>query len=203
MKKYLLLLFVALAYNISQAQLVSFGLQAGLNYNYAKISKLSGLQADEAALGYYGGLFLRVQVPIVGFYAQIDPAFTMLKENVEDIYFEKETTVLSSFRFDLPLLFGVKIAAVRFYFGPMISVNLNNNIDWEDASVYAEDMTAWGVQIGIGLDLGAVVLDLKYEDFVSHQLSISGYRNGDFKNKGRQLKVGLGYKLFYNRSKNR
>jgi len=195
MKKYLLLLFAVFVYNISTAQLVSFGLQGGLNYNYARISDLPGLQADGAALGYHGGLFLRVKIPIIGFYAQVEPTYTKLNANIEDIEFNQETTMLSSDRFDMPLLVGIKITVVRFYLGPMISVNLNNNIDWNDASVDVVDKTSWGAQFGMGLELGPVMLDVKYEAFVSHELSITNYREGTFANKGGQIILGLGYKF--------
>ena len=195
MKKILLIAVMFIAYNTSNAQ-ISYGIKGGLNYNYANIDGIKDFAVDNK-VGYNIGGFLRVKIPLLGFYVQGEPTYTRLNAEVTDKNGKLGTTNLGSNRFDLPVLAGFKFALFRFYAGPVMSWNLGSSVDWESVDVVVKDKTSIGGQVGVGVELGRLMVDLRYEGGISHELeAVMGDKPPtQFDNRGSQLILGVALKL--------
>ena len=193
MKKILLIAVLFIAYNTSNAQ-ISYGIKGGLNYNYASIDGIDDLAVNNK-VGYNVGGFLRVKIPLLGLYVQGEPTYTRLNAEIEDRSGNKGTTNLGSNRFDLPVLAGIKLAIFRVYAGPVMSWNLGSSVGWDDYEVVVNDAMSVGGQVGVGVELGKLMLDVRYEGGISHELSVAGVDNSNFDNRGSQIILGLAFKF--------
>ncbi len=193
MKKIILLAIMFVAYNVADAQ-ISFGIKGGLNYNYASISGVDDLAVDNK-VGYNVGGFLRVKIPILGLYVQGEPTYTRLNAEITDRTGNNGTTNLGSNRFDLPVLAGIKLAIFRIYVGPVMSWNLGSSVDWQDVDIVVNDAMSVGGQIGAGVEFGKLMLDVRYETGISHELAVAGIDNSSFDSRGSQLILGLAFKF--------
>ena len=193
MKKVLLIAILFIAYNNVDAQ-ISYGIKGGLNYNYASISGVSDLSVDNK-VGYNFGGFLRVKIPILGIYVQGEPTYTRLNSELTDRKGNLGTTNLGSNRFDLPVLAGFKLAIFRVYAGPVMSWNLGSSVDWKDYEVVVDEAMSVGGQVGVGIELGRIMIDVRYEAGISHELSVAGISNSNFDHRGSQLILGLALKF--------
>jgi Outer membrane protein beta-barrel domain len=97
-----------------------------------------------------------------------------------------QTVQITSTSFDVPVLIGLKGGPLRIMAGPMVSFQVANNQPFRDAlNQYTAGTLndAWakayyGYQIGGGLDLGRLGIDVRYEgslsDVVSADLGTTG-----------------------------
>jgi len=193
MKKILLIAVMFIAYNTSNAQ-ISYGIKGGLNYNYANVDNVSDFAVNNK-VGYNIGGFLRVKIPLLGIYVQGEPTYTRLNSEVTDRDGNHAST-LGSNRFDLPVLAGFKFALFRIYAGPVMSWNLGSSVGWDNYKVVVKDKTSIGGQVGVGVELGRLMVDLRYEGGISHELEMVGLDKSDqFDNRGSQLILGVALKL--------
>ncbi|MCK5781746.1 MAG: outer membrane beta-barrel protein [Flavobacteriales bacterium] len=191
MKKILLIAIMFVSYNVANAQ-IAYGIKAGLNYNMADVSTKIEDYSPENKAGFNVGAFLRVKIPIIGLYAQVEPTYTKLNTGLKS---GSESTTLSTNRFDLPVLAGIKmLGLVRLYAGPVFSWNLGSDIDLEDYKVVIDDKSSVGGQVGVGVELWKILLDVRYEFGVGHDMSIKGLAE-DFTNQGSQVILGVAYKF--------
>ena len=192
MKKILLIAIMFIAYNSANAQ-ISYGIKGGLNYNYANIESVKDLAVNNK-VGWNVGGFLRVKIPILGLYVQGEPTYTKMNAEVE---IDGETTNLGSNRFDLPVLAGFKLAIFRIYAGPVMSWNLGTEVDISDVEIIVNEKMSVGGQVGAGVELGPIMVDVRYEAGIKHALETAGVDTGDFNfdNRGSQLILGLAYKF--------
>jgi len=148
--------------------------------------------------GFNVGAFLRVKIPIVGLYVQAEPTYTKLNVELTDPTGGSGTSNLGTNRFDLPVLLGWKMLGIlRVYGGPVASWNLGSDVDWDDVDIVTEDNMSIGGQFGVGVELGPIMLDARYEGGVSHALKATGTSGGDidFDNRGSQIILGIAYKF--------
>ncbi len=197
MKKILLIAVLFIAYNTSNAQ-IAYGIKGGLNYNYASID-FNNINVDAITndkVGFNIGGFLRIKIPLLGIYVQGEPTYTRLNAEITDRNGGSATN-LGSNRFDLPVLAGFKLAIFRIYAGPVMSWNLGSEVDKDDYKVVVEEPMSIGGQIGVGVELGKIMVDLRYEGGISHELKTAGVDTGDytFDNRGSQIILGLALKL--------
>ncbi len=195
MKKILLIAIIFVAYNTSNAQ-ISYGIKGGLNYNYASIDfdNIDPSAVINSKAGYNLGGFLRVKIPILGLYVQGEPTYTRLNAEITDKD-GNDATNLGSNRFDLPVLAGFKLAIFRIYAGPVMSWNLGSSVDKDDVEVVVNDAMSVGGQIGAGVELGRIMVDLRYEGAIKHEMSIAGQDDSSFDNRGSQIILGLAFKF--------
>jgi len=193
MKKVLLIAVMFIAYNVADAQ-ISYGIKGGLNYNYASISGIEDLAVNNK-VGYNIGGFLRVKIPLLGLYVQGEPTYTRMNAEIEDRNGAMGTTTLGSNRFDLPVLAGIKLAIFRLYAGPVMSWNLGSSVGWDDYDVVVNDAMSVGGQVGVGVELGKIMIDVRYEGGISHELELAGIDNSSFDNRGSQIILGLALKF--------
>jgi hypothetical protein len=190
MKKILFVLAIVFATTYaSQAQIIpsfAFGIKGGMNLT--SISK-TGTFATGNQAGYLGGVWARFGA--LGFNFQPEAYVTGKNVTVDGIN-QKFTSV------DVPLLFGGKIGAfgfgASFYTGPLVSFAINKDQNYGSAASsishldYKNQNYAW--QLGTGIDIRSLSVDLRYEAGLSKQ----NYGTGS--TKINLFNLSLAYKLF-------
>lgn len=122
-------------------------------------------------------------------------------QNVSDMVKVKLTTI------DVPILVGLKLGPIRVNAGPMASFLVGNNQtlgqalqQYTTGSVSdAFKKAYYGYQLGGGLDLGSVSLDVRYEGSWSDVSSISLQsvaQNTQFNQRNNLWQVTVGWKIF-------
>ncbi len=127
--------------------------------------------------GYLAGLWMRVGA--LGFNFQ--PEIYATSKNIDISQNDGETRQKFT-SIDVPLLIGGKIGAFgfggRFYTGPVISIAVNKQTSFVDATNvagslnYQDQNFAW--QFGAGIDIKKISIDLRYEAGITKQ----SYGNG-------------------------
>lgn len=153
----------------------------------------------EGIQGYQAGAFLRLGI----FKTYIQPeAYYNFKSTTFDINDNTpggSTSVSGKFKFnniDVPLLIGrkiidAKVFNLRAYAGPMVSFllkdeNSNKNYNPEN---YDFNNKIWGGQAGIGVDVGNLTFDIRYQSKLS---KISSFISGPESS----IHLSAGIKLF-------
>jgi hypothetical protein len=165
---FLTVVFFALVISSASAQ-INLGVKAGLNYSI--LTAKQGQFDEKGVLGYQGGIWMRIGKSIyfqpeayVGT-KSTDIKFTQTGTTIKQDGQVKFTTL------DVPLLIGKQLGVekLNFHFvaGPSFQFNLqeNNTVfnQATDPSFYNyRDMVA-NLQVGGGVDLGNVSIDLRYE----------------------------------------
>jgi hypothetical protein len=190
MKKIIFILSICLitAYS-SSAQVIpsfQFGIKGGMNLT--SLSKSGTFNTSNQA-GYLGGVWMRFGA--LGFNFQPEVYATSKNVTVEGI--KAKFTSL-----DVPLLVGGKVGAfgfgARFYTGPVVSFAINKDQNYSNATSnilklnYNDQNYAW--QIGTGIDIRSLSVDLRYEAGLSKQ----SYGTGS--TKINLFNLSLAYKLF-------
>lgn len=109
--------------------------------------------------------------------------------------------------FDVPVLLGIKGGPIRVVAGPIASFRINNNQGFSDALKQYTTGTlndAWakayyGYQIGVGLDLGSLGIDVRREGSISDVAAIDLGPAGNaqaFNQKLKSWQITLALKLF-------
>lgn len=138
-------------------------------------------------------LFLQPEV----MYTTREGQFDVIRNGV------KENVTIKTTSFDVPVLLGLKGGPLRFMIGPVASFRIDNNAGLSDALKQYTTGTlndAWskayyGYQIGGGLDLGSIGLDVRHEGSLSDvaQVKTDG---GSFSQRAKAWQITLAYKIF-------
>lgn len=189
-------LFIALSIT-TYAQLPSFnlGVKGGINLASLKSDNFFG---EENRLGYQFGLWARLGG--AGFYVQPE-AYLAGKGGNFNVEQDNGTEASGKVRFttlDVPVLIGNKIGFnklnVRFMAGPIISFILDDSFKGNAQQIGDIDNyknQTWGAQIGAGVDVGSLTVDLRYEAGLSN---VS--KSGQYDQKQNLWHLSLGYKIF-------
>lgn len=169
-----------------------FGLKGGLNLS--KFSTENTFSSDNRA-GYYAGVWARLGAAGIHF----QPELYLSGKNTTLESGSGQENDVNFTSLDLPLLLGTKIGAagigVRFNTGPVISFILNEEQKFGQAasSAFNGDFKgqAFAWQLGTGLDIRSLSVDLRYEMGLS-KLNNAGYPD----TKLNMFTLGIGYKLF-------
>lgn len=198
-------------------QFFSLGLKAGTN--------LSQLRGNDLALnsgtafqfsdnsnrswGFVGGLFMRFGRT---FYFQ--PEFLVSQKRGEFNLYEDGVTNEEGkvdVRFsnlDVPLLFGFKIGnTLRINAGPLVTFRLGEEGRLTNAGgqtpttdpVLLSDNAVFGYQMGLGLDLGRLNLDVRYEGNLTEAFRIetgTAAKQAQFDRKTNLWQATLGFAIF-------
>ncbi len=190
MKKLMLTLTICFAtVYLSSAQLLpsfQFGLKGGVNLT--SLSKSGTFNSSNQA-GYLGGIWMRFGA--LGFNFQPEAYITS-----KDITVDGSQAKFTSL--DVPLLIGGKVGAfglgARFYTGPVVSFAINKDQTFGTAASnivklnYKDQNYAW--QVGAGVDVRKISVDLRYEAGLSKQ------DYGSNSTRINLFNLSLGYKLF-------
>jgi hypothetical protein len=182
MKKLIIVLAVSLfAVQTSNAQMFKWGIKAGLGINKLSISDLTGIQdgsdvydlvTNDNVMGYHIGFQTRVDLAVI--FIQPELYFNDGGAKIEEFKNDGlEATYNVNFqRIDLPLLVGAKLGPARLNLGPVGSYVVKESISGDidnldpDYTVFSQSMT-WGYQVGLGVDLSKISLDVRYEGSLS------------------------------------
>jgi hypothetical protein len=157
MKKTLLMVAFAAFTAVSFAQVDSkFGVKAGLNYNangdYFESAGEAARNPDRN-VGYHIGFFGQVGSRI---YLRPEIVYTSTKSDYDNEDFKMQ-------KLDLPLLLGAKvIGPLHVFAGPAFQYILDTEYDGITINDVRNDFTV-GLNIGAGVNLGMLGIDLRYE----------------------------------------
>ncbi len=166
MKKTLLVAVLALIGSAAIAQSGSgFGIKAGLNYN--KNGDLIGSVGDsgqditegaEGKAGYHVGFWGKLDFPKI--YLRPELVYTKTKSSY-DVDGNSQDYDVS--KLDLPVLLGFKIVGpLHLFAGPAFQYTLKNDLESVEIEDVENDFTV-GLNAGVGVNLGKVGLDVRYE----------------------------------------
>ena len=139
-----------------------FGIKGGLNFG--STGELSGIfdrpiDADNK-VGYHLGAFGHVE--FLGLFLQPEVVYTRLNSE----YKRSGTSAdYNLSKLDIPVLLGLDILGpINIKAGPSFQVVLNNELDGAGVDIEEPENTfTVGYQLGVGVTLGQLGLDLRYE----------------------------------------
>ncbi|RYF98506.1 MAG: PorT family protein [Chitinophagaceae bacterium] len=169
------------------------GIKGGVNL--AKFKTTNTFDSDNKG-GYFGGIWARVGG--AGIFLQPELYLSGKNSNLVTVSGQANSVKFTSL--DLPVLVGTKIGAagfgLRLNTGPVFTFMLNEDQKFDSAASSAfkgefKDATlAW--QVGLGVDLGKLNIDGRYEYGLSEINSAAGYPT----TKLNLFTLGVGFKIF-------
>jgi hypothetical protein len=198
-KKLTVALMLFFAIGTLSAQEFSIGPKVGLSQGNVKVNG-DGFSKGNSKMGYHVGLFARLGGNFI--YLQPEVLYTntggQFKENLQGAGEVKYEATFN--RLDVPVLLGLKFADLfRVQAGPVASFLLNSDVTQEGANLSSSTLPDYkkstiGYQAGIGVDIGNMILDLKYEGALSKvSENIGGLTTDQRQN---QIILSLGIRLF-------
>lgn len=184
MKKLLLTIALVSCSLSMSAQSFSWGPKIGIAVPSIKVSDVQDVNSGAQALSLledvngkvsgHIGVFARIS--LLGFYIQPELLVSSSKtENsfnllTEDLNLESVMGEVRLNKLDIPVLIGKRFLKVlRVNAGPVFTLPLNENISFKNLSSNIEDVktnyrsATIGAQIGAGLDLTFLTVDVRYE----------------------------------------
>ncbi len=199
MKKLVLVLLVSLGSLTAYAQKNGFGLKGGLSSTQVNFEG-GQLVPSDAQMGYHLGVFARFGG--IGFFVQPELLFTQTSGQ-----FMQELPPFSSGspvqyeakfnRLDVPVMAGFRILKIiRVMAGPIASFNIDSSLKEAGTTVQNIDFkkATLGYQTGVGVDLGNLTFEGKYEGGLSKFTENVGSYTAD--NRVNQWVLSVGFKLF-------
>jgi len=165
-----------------------FGLKAGVNFNSngeLKIDELPSISPG-TGVGYHVGIWGRF-----GGVAYLRPELLYTEVNSD---YEGDTFKMR--KLDLPVLFGHRFLKLfHGFIGPSFQYVLNTGFEDIDISDVENEFTV-GLQIGGGLNLGRLGIDIRYERGLSpNYVEINEIEGVRLDTRPTQIILGLSYKL--------
>ena len=197
MKKLLLICLLLGVGVTARAQFFTLGVKAGASSSSIHINdpenNLFQFEKAENITGYHAGAFMRFKVGNIMF--QPEAALTHTGGTVEVTENQNSTNIeITKYRFnrlDVPLTVGYSFFRVaRVHAGPVASMLISGKLDEERIEEYM-DKSDWGWQAGLGVDIGNITADLRYERInrnFTNETQSSAY---DIRNDQIILSIGL------------
>ncbi len=201
MKKLALIVLVTLSSLSLYAQKNGVGIKAGLSSTQVDFEG-EQLVPSDAQLGYHVGVFARFGG--VGFFVQPEVLFTQTtgKFNLESPPISSISSTLSLYeakfnRLDVPVMAGFRLLKViRIMAGPIASFNIDSSLKDAGTTVQNTDFkkATLGYQTGVGVDLGSLSIEGKYEGGLSKFTENVGSYTAD--NRLNQWVLSVAFNLF-------
>lgn len=200
MKKIFLILFVMLTTGLAaNAQFFTAGVKAGVSSSSVNIKDPVGtvtqFKESDNITGYQVGAFTRFKIGNI--LLQPEAAFAYSGGKVEVNNDPNTASVeVEKFKFnrlDVPILLGYSLfKVVRINAGPVASMVVSGKLEGDKIDEYL-DNSDWGWQAGLGVDIGNITADVRYERLDRNYTDNmdTGY---DISNE--QVILSLGLKLF-------
>lgn len=199
-RKLLLTAFALLIYTTSFSQVFMIGPRVGISSSKLEIKEnIADVREGDASFGFHAGIFTRFSSSTL--YVQPELLFT---SNGGKIEFEDEVgnQIVNEYEFnklDVPVMVGFKFLNLfRIQAGPVASLLLKADAKEGGVTDDVKDNyknATFGYQAGIGLDIGSLILDLKYEGNLSEfgdEVRFAGSSfNTDVRNNQWLLSVGI------------
>jgi len=189
------------AVNTSAQSDSGFGIKAGVNYNRsgeltAQIE--NGLQdlvqGADGRFGYHVGIFAKLE--IAKLYVRPELIYTKASSSYD---IDGDNTYSTS-KIDLPLLVGFNLTGpLHVFAGPALQATIKSDFENFSISNLEKDYTV-GLHLGVGVNLGALGVDVRYERGFSENeatfasTSIAGV-DGRVDSRPSQVIFSLSYKL--------
>jgi hypothetical protein len=198
MKKLALIVLVTLSSLSLYAQKNGVGIKGGLSSTQVNFEGEQFVPSN-AQLGYHLGVF--AQFGGVGFFVQPEVLFTQTRgqfveisslSSVPPINFEAKFN-----RLDVPVMAGFRmLKIIRVMAGPIASFNIDSSLKEAGTTVQNIDFkkATLGYQTGVGVDLGNLSIEGKYEGGLSKFTDKIGSFTTD--NRLNQWVLSVGFKLF-------
>ncbi len=158
MKKTLFIAVFALIGISASAQNDSgFGITGGLNYNgngdYIE-SATDVANSPDRSIGYHAGVFGKIKVGRL--FVRPELVYTQTKSDYDGSSFDMS-------KLDAPVLVGLKIIGpLNIFVGPSFQYILNSEFDGIGINEIENDFSV-GAQFGVGVNLGKLGIDIRYE----------------------------------------
>lgn len=175
--KFGLLLLISILSSISSYGQIRFGIRGGMNSSKLKskdvfvTSNYRITYSNNASLGYHVGLVCQIQ--LFNFFFQPELLYSVARNdiNIYNLSSPSETEVITQKlnRIDIPVLLGMKMNVLKFEAGPVVTFLISDVSDLKKITSYDMQLNraTIGLQVGAGLDVGRLSLDLKYEGNLS------------------------------------
>jgi len=198
MKKLALIVLVTLSSLSLYAQKNGVGIKGGLSSTQVNFEG-EQLVPSDAQMGYHLGVFARFGG--VGFFVQPEVLFTQTRgqfveisslSSVPPINYEAKFN-----RLDVPVMAGFRMLKIsRVMAGPIASFNIDSSLKEAGTTVQNIDFkkATLGYQTGVGVDLGNLSIEGKYEGGLSKFTDKIGSFTTD--NRLNQWVLSVGFKLF-------
>ncbi len=198
MKKLALIVLVTLSSLSLYAQKNGVGIKAGLSSTQVDFEGEQLIPSD-AQMGYHLGVFARFGG--VGFFVQPEVLFTQTSgqfleisslSSIPPINYEAKFN-----RLDVPVMAGFRmLKVIRIMAGPIASFNIDSSLKDAGTTVQNIDFKkgTLGYQTGVGVDLGNLSIEGKYEGGLSKFTENVGSYTAD--NRLNQWVLSVGFKLF-------
>lgn len=158
MKKTLLMLLMLASFGVMAQSNSGWGIKAGLNYNS------NGRYIDDAGkiidnpdgnVGYHFGIFGKGNLT-GNLYIKPELVYTKLKSDYDEEKFDMS-------KLDLPVLVGFKvIGPLEVFIGPAFQYVLETEFDGITMDDIESNFTV-GMNVGVGVSLGNIGIDLRYD----------------------------------------
>ncbi len=220
MKKTILVI-IALIVGLSESQaqfgrlqkkLIYVGVRGGANFSQLntdnlQISKIGSSVKDffnsnsAYRTGYVGGVYVRIGHK---FFIQPEVLLSSKGGKVSFVPQAGGSPVnidVKMSQFDVPVLLGIKLGAIRLNAGPMASLSIAQGTDLKDAfKQYTSqsigntfNQATIGYQAGVGLDLGSFNFDVRYEGNLSNVSQLNLQNNAQFNSKLSLWQLTVGF----------
>ena len=204
MKKLVLTVLTLTLFNVSFAQKIDYGAKIGLNYNFggdlSEVIQETGNSfenliagADNKA-GFHFGFWAKVD--ILGLYIRPELVYTQLNNSYTSTINSVDTDFKTS-KIDIPILLGAKVAGpLHIFAGPSFQYITKSDFSQNDfQNIKKKDFTA-GLQIGAGLELGKLGIDVRWEKGFSNDVDGEfASTNINVDNRPNQIIFGLSYRF--------
>ncbi len=181
------------------AQSIEAGVKAGINVS--TLSKAPNLGDANSTTGFVFGGFVRTSA--AGFFIQPEVLLTQRRGVFTDD--SSKLTVTNTLTYlDVPLLFGYKLAVFRFSAGPNFQFLMSAN---QDAPAILKDpnfsknnfnSTSVGFQLGVGVDLGKINLDARYDGSIGDLGKTITTQSGqqiNYSTRANMFQLTIGYRI--------
>ena len=168
MKKLVLTILLIGSFSISNAQFLNFGIKGGINGNENGKMRIDFEEFEEKLKshqepGYHFGVFSEIKIPI--FYIRPELIYTHTESSYK---LDGDSADLSINKIDVPILVGIKILGFgRIFAGPSFQYIIDSDLDVDDLKEINSDDFGTNVQIGVGLELGRIGADIRWEQGLS------------------------------------
>jgi hypothetical protein len=192
------LLVIFFAANV-HAQSIEAGVKAGINVS--TLSKAPNLGDANSTTGFVFGGFVRTGA--AGFFIQPEVLLTQRRGVFTDD--SSKLTVTNTLTYlDVPVLFGYKLAVFRFSAGPNFQFLMSANQDAPDIlkdpnfSKNNFNSTAVGFQLGVGVNLGKINLDARYDGSIGDlgkTITTQSGKQINYSTRANMFQLTLGYRI--------
>ncbi|MGY0407411.1 MAG: porin family protein [Polaribacter sp.] len=197
MKKVILIMCLAFAFSQTTNAQISYGVKGGLNYNNNGDATIYTVGKDivknsaKAKSGFHAGVWLRAKIPLIGLYVRPEIVYTQVKS---EYVYKNIRTDYTFKKIDVPVLIGKKFLGIgNAFIGPSFQYIIDDNFAFSSLSTDDFDKFSIGLQMGVGVELGKLGVDVRWERGLSS--SEAKFTNVTVDNRTNQIILGLSLKL--------